>query len=242
MSDIQEKIKKILRIVSWDSGRMRDVLKVLKPLLQKDTTLLDGGCGEYGLALLCSSIPITGVDVIDSKLHKNNFVFHKGSILSLPFADRSYSIAASVDVLEHMPPDIRVEAISELIRVASEAIILAFPCGPDARKIDEDFAAELARVNKPEPEWLSEHLESPYPELSTMLSVVEAEAKKHNKSVEIKVTYSERINVTKILRRVAARSNKLFVLANLLAGIAQPIISRTNKQNSYRVILLAEFR
>ncbi len=239
---MKEIIKKFLHIASWDSGRGRDIKRVLGPFIRPDTTLLDGGCGEYGLALQLSTVQVTGVDLIDSKVEKSNFEFRKGSILSLPFSDSSFSIATSVDVLEHMPPEIRTQAIGELIRVARSAILLAFPCGTQARKIDEDFAAELTRFNKPEPEWLSEHLESPYPELSAILSVVETEAKKHDKNVDIKIFYSERIQVSKMLRWVAARSNKLFMLANLFAGMVQPLISRTNKDNSYRVILLAEFR
>ena len=217
------------------------MIRVLKPLLKRNSTLLDAGCGEYGLASLLSSTQVTGVDVIDSMLESDNFKFLHGSIISLPFSQKSFSVAASVDVLEHLPPEIRTQAISELVRVAQNAVVLAFPCGAQARQIDESFAARLNQFNKPQPEWLDEHLHSPYPQLQSVLSAIETEAVKHDKKARVKTFYSERVQVTRLLRWAAARSKFLYLTFNLLAGVLHPLIPSPGKDNGYRVILIAEF-
>jgi hypothetical protein len=242
MLSATEKLKHFLYSVNWDTrGRNLDVVRILKPLLQKNSKLLDAGCGEFGLASFLPSAQVTGVDIINSKLQSKNFSFLRGSIISLPFSEKSFSIAASVDVLEHLPPDIRHQAISELVRVARDAVIIAFPCGSQARQIDESFAARLNQSDKSQPKWLDEHLQHLYPRLDLILSAIETEALKHNKSVCIKTFYSERIQIARLIRWAASHSNLLFMAVNLLAGIIHPITLRTNKSNSYRVILLAKF-
>lgn len=242
MSAVSETLRQFVYSLSWDTrGRSLDVIKTLKPLLKRNSTLLDAGCGEYGLASLLSSNQVTGIDIGNSMLQSKNFEFLHGSIISLPFSQESFSIAASVDVLEHLPPEIRTQAISELVRVARDAVVLAFPCGLQARQTDESFAAQLNQFSKSQPEWLDEHLDSPYPELQSVLSVIETEAVNHNKKARIKTFYSEPIRVTRLLRWAASRSRLLYMTANLVAGVVHPLISQTNKDNSYRVILIAEF-
>jgi len=242
MSSVTKKLRHFVYSLSWDTGgRSLDVIRILKPLLQKKSTVLDAGCGEFGLASFIPSTQVTGVDIMGSMEQSRNFKFLRGSIVSLPFSEKSFSIAASVDVLEHLPPDIRQQSIAELIRVARDAVILAFPCGSQARQIDESFAAQLNQLDKPQPDWLDEHLHSPYPQLNSILSVIETEAIKHNKNVRTKTFYSERIQVTRSLRWAASHSKFLYLAINLLAGVMHPVTPQANKDNSYRVILLAEF-
>ncbi len=237
-----DKLRQTFYCLSWDTrGRNLDVIKVLKPILREDSTLLDAGCGEYGLASLLPSEQFTGVDIVDSMWQNKNFKFLRGSILSLPFSKESFSVATSVDVLEHLPTEIREQAIAELVRVSRNAVVIAFPFGTQAQQIDENFAEHLKRLDKPQPDWLNEHLHSPYPQLETVISAIEAEAGYNNKKVNIKTFYSESIQITRLLRWAAIRSKFLYLTFNLLAGLMHPIVPQTNRNNSYRVILLAEF-
>lgn len=243
MKSLAEKLKKNLYFLNWDTGgRNLDVVKAIKPLLQENSNLLDAGCGEYGLAPLIPSIQVTGIDLVDSKLQTNNFTFYNGSIVSLPFPKESFSIAASVDVLEHLPIDIRKKAVTELIRVARDAIIFAFPSGEQARQIDEDFATQLNQSNKSQPPWLVEHLDNPYPELDTILSMIETEAINCGKKAQTKMFYSENIKITKLLRKASIRSSLIYLTLNALTGLIRPLLSSVNKHNSYRVILIAKFK
>ena len=60
---------------------------------------------------------------IDEEL-KPDFV---GSILEMPFDDSQYDIVCSYQVLEHLPFALFHEALSELFRVAKQAVIISLP-------------------------------------------------------------------------------------------------------------------
>ncbi len=75
--------------------------------------------------------------------------------MSLPFADRSFSVAASVDAIEHLPGAELTMALSELIRVAKKAVVNSFPDGVRARRVDASFYEALSESHMPVPEWLT---------------------------------------------------------------------------------------
>ncbi|HVT75476.1 MAG TPA: class I SAM-dependent methyltransferase, partial [Acidimicrobiales bacterium] len=52
----------------------------------------------------------------------------QGSALALPFADRSFDLVLAIEVLEHLP-DPR-QALREIARVASGAVVLSVPWEP----------------------------------------------------------------------------------------------------------------
>lgn len=70
--------------------------------------------------------------------------------------DQSYDLALALDVLEHVPPGERRFFISELGRVAKQAVVIGFPV-KQAQKTEE-FVLEL--TNSP---WLREHQEHGLP-------------------------------------------------------------------------------
>jgi Methyltransferase domain len=74
-------------------------------------------------------------------------LFFQSSIASLPLANLSFPVVASVDVLEHLPLEVRDAVVAEMFRVARTALIVAFPCGRRARQTDEDFQKSLVQVS-----------------------------------------------------------------------------------------------
>ncbi len=50
-----------------------------------------------------------------------------GSVLELPFADKSFDIACAFEVLEHLPFESFEKALSELTRVATDFVVLSLP-------------------------------------------------------------------------------------------------------------------
>ncbi|MFZ1702569.1 MAG: methyltransferase domain-containing protein [Pyrinomonadaceae bacterium] len=226
----------------WDTRcRNVDVARVLRPLLGEETTLLDAGCGEYGLTAFMLSAQITGVDILPADTIAKGVNYVHGSIIDIPFEDRFFDIAASVDVLEHLPEDIRPAAVKQLVRVAKNAVVITFPCGERARNIDEYFEKELKDRGQPLPEWLAEHLANRYPEAKEIIDEITTEAESSERKVSTQVIYSENSTVAKILRWSAARSKYLYIAANLLAGILLPIMPKANAANGYRAIVFTKF-
>lgn len=90
-------------------------------------TVLDVGGYDGALAFF---LPEAAIDLIDPATTG-------GSIIDLPVTEQSYDCVVAVDVLEHVPPEDRTQALSELARVAKSHIVLNYPCrdSRDAQKL-----------------------------------------------------------------------------------------------------------
>jgi ubiquinone/menaquinone biosynthesis C-methylase UbiE len=226
----------------WDSrSRCMDTRRVLRPFLTNTTTILDAGCGEYGLAAFMPSAKITGVDILPDEDIDSSVNYVHGSIIDLPFEEGSVDVAAAVDVLEHLPNDLRPAAVQQLVRVAKKAIVLTFPSGDAARRVDEDFSRALRSREKANPEWLDEHLANIYPDVEKVIEEIEAASKASGRKVVTSVFYSEPVTFSKFVRWAAARSPYFFIIGGLLGGILIPLIPRATRKNAYRAIILANF-
>ncbi len=86
-----------------------------------------------------------------------------GDAAALPFPDRSFDVVLALDILEHIPPERRATVLGELGRTASRRAIVACPAGPRAQEADRRLAEHYARRGRPEPGWLREHVDYPFP-------------------------------------------------------------------------------
>ena len=229
-------LRKAVFKYGWDTRcRNVDVRRVLTRFGK--ATILDAGCGESGLSAFMPSADITGVDILPAEDVDPRLRYTHGSILDIPFADRAFDVAVSVDVLEHLPDDVRGTAVNELVRVAKNAVVIAFPSGDAARAVDEDFEQQLKVADQQLPDWLAEHLANPYPETADVVAAIEGTGRK----AAITIVHSESLSVAKFLRSWAARSKYGYIAANMLAGIFLPLTPRAVAGSSYRSIILAEF-
>ena len=235
-------IRNLIYKLGWDTRcRNIDVKRVLLPLIGPGTTILDAGCGEYGLSAFVSGARITGVDILPAETVSAELNYVHGSIVDLPFDPRSFDVAVSVDVLEHLPEDMRSVAVKQLVKIAGQLIVITFPCGADARRLDEGFERELTRRGQPVPDWLKEHLQNRYPEIDEIVAGIEAEAKRTGRVVSTSVQYSENSTIARCLRWSAIRSKYLYLANNLVAGVFLPLMPKAGAANAYRAIVVAEF-
>ena len=102
-------------------------------------TFLDAGCGEGFVARrildAAPDIALTGCDVSGVALEiaasaNAGARFVAGSIVDLPFPNRSFDVVGCFEVLEHLPDDLPRQALSELARVARRAVVLSVPHEP----------------------------------------------------------------------------------------------------------------
>jgi ubiquinone/menaquinone biosynthesis C-methylase UbiE len=102
-------------------------------------TFLDAGCGEGFVARrIIDALPainLTGCDVSGAALEiaaraNPTATFLAGSVVDLPFPDRSFDAVGCFEVLEHLPGDLPRRALSELARVARHAVVLSVPQEP----------------------------------------------------------------------------------------------------------------
>lgn len=102
-------------------------------------SFLDAGCGEGFVARkvidAVPSIGLTGCDVSEMALKIASAAnpeakFVAGSVIDLPFPDRSFDVVGCFEVLEHLPGDLPRRALSEMARVARMAVVLSVPHEP----------------------------------------------------------------------------------------------------------------
>jgi ubiquinone/menaquinone biosynthesis C-methylase UbiE len=90
------------------------------------SAVLDVGCNAGELLCYCRALypamRLAGVDVNSSILEKaRNYLpdadFYAGGAESLPFADASFDCVTCIEVIEHIPSDLRARALAEIRRV-----------------------------------------------------------------------------------------------------------------------------
>jgi SAM-dependent methyltransferase len=242
---ISERLRSVLFRYGWDT-RCRNLIpaRLLRSTLRRlpateGPVLLDVGCGRLGLAAFLPEFQVVGLDVEQPVESAGNFIFKAGDITSLPFPDNSFPVVSCVDVLEHLPLAARSLAISEILRVASEAVLIACPDGDKARDSDEGFRRDLVKHGRDIPNWVNEHQQNPYPLASEIMEQVRQTAVASGKTAKLSLTYCEPTSVGRLVRAAAARSDALFAAVNLLLGAMLPLFPTPEAHDGYRMIVLA---
>jgi ubiquinone/menaquinone biosynthesis C-methylase UbiE len=228
------------RCRNWAPARiLRTLLKRLPS--QSAPVLLDVGCGRIGMAAFLKGTKVVGVDVEPPLESLENFTFQPGTITDLPFPDRSFPVVSCIDVLEHLPLAVRDRAIDELARVASQAVLVGCPHGENGFACDAEFQSALESRSRPMPDWLAEHQRQAYPTATTVADKLRAAAAASGRKVKITLSYCEPVRACQFVRAAAARSDSLYLAANFVLGALLPLVPAPNSENSYRMVLLAEF-
>ncbi len=152
----------MLRFDAWQ--RYTQVSEILREVFPgRPRSLLDVGGGTGQSLGLPEDWTQISVDVHPAGTPD----FVQGSADRLPFADAGVDIVISLDTLEHLPGDRRDSAVTEMMRVASEAILIAGPFRSDGVVAAERSIDNLHRnlAGRPHP-WLAEHLQAPLPDLA----------------------------------------------------------------------------
>lgn len=145
------------------AARFFPILEELKRQLPQGGALLEVGSGSLGLGEFWKG-PFVGCDVSFSSAPVNNMLAVRCSGHQLPFDGSSFDVVVASDVMEHVPPMLRRQFLSEVLRVARGTAILGYPCGPAAFALDQRLYREYQGRNLPPPVWLEEHMLHPFPD------------------------------------------------------------------------------
>ena len=142
-----------------------------------DGTILEVGAGPLGLGS-CLPHRFVGVDPWYPEPPIETQTAIRGSAVALPFADRGFDYVLCIEVLEHIPPEIRAQVVGEMCRVARHKVVITHPWGRWARAGDRFLGVvyDLLKVfGKSRPWWLVEHLNATYPDFAQYLTQMPAE-------------------------------------------------------------------
>lgn len=116
--------------VGWASSQADDFKTALLLEYVTGARILDVGCatGTYTnlASQLSSSVGVDANPFLLETAHSTHphLPFVQGSIVHLPFANKSFDTTIAFDILEHVPEK---EAFAELIRVTQKRLILCVP-------------------------------------------------------------------------------------------------------------------
>jgi SAM-dependent methyltransferase len=121
----------------WDPSTLDDadherIREVLARIPADATSLVDVGCGN---GICCNQARaarpaldrVVGCDRSRAALARVTVEKQVAEVDDLPFRDREFDVAASLEVLEHLPIETYAEARRELARVTSRTLIVTVP-------------------------------------------------------------------------------------------------------------------
>lgn len=143
---------------------------VLDFLLENQLTnskILDYGCGNVGLGSVFSG-EYFGIDLTPITPEVPNLKPINGVH---PFSlQDTFDVVCAMDVMEHVPVNLREDFFVAMRRIARRYLILAFPTDGAGYQFDVETATFL-NPNGNLPDWLLEHLAMDHPKLEFILEL-----------------------------------------------------------------------
>jgi hypothetical protein len=218
--------------------RYHPIVAFLRPRLEPGTRIVDVGSGSVGITPYLRHT-VFGVDRSFDGPRATRLVRCTGDVLALPFADRSVDITLCVDTLEHLPPDKRSAAVSELLRITRRFAVIAVPCGPLSAERDRDLSLRLRRRLGRRDRFLDEHLEHGLPRLEELQAwITDAGA---NLGRQFRARTQDNVHL-RVWWLVQMAKVSLLWRATLIISfpVMFPILRQFNGPPSYRQILFVE--
>lgn len=150
-------------MLNW-AARYYPIIRILKAHgLSGSGSLLEIGSGSIGIGRF-RKVSFVGCDISFPSEPMRPMTPIIASAAQLPFDDNEFDVAVASDVLEHIPPHLRKTVIGECLRVARKLVIFGFPCGHVAWESDRSLLATYVQSKMKPPNWLTEHMDAPFPE------------------------------------------------------------------------------
>ena len=166
---------------------IKEITKTFKGNLKGSKSILEVGSGEFGISTYISpGHKITAVDTDFGLLRDKSFRAVKGSADKLPFANDSFSVSLSVDMLEHLPRKVREKSVDEMVRVSRDGMYLAFPSGRISTIIDGIISRYYRLTHKQKLAFLDEHKTHGLPGEKEIISYLVKSAKARSKKIKIR--------------------------------------------------------
>lgn len=167
-----------LPVVEW----IRRKFKIQNSKLK--ISVLEVGSGGLGIVPYLNR-PVTGVDVqFDKPIHPM-LKPETGDATKLEFANDSFDIVLSVDMLEHLPKEKRKKAIDEMVRVAKKAVVVGVPCGTLSLVHDKQIQESYKKRFGKEFPFAEEHIKFGLPEEEDIFDAIRFSGKRHDKHLSI---------------------------------------------------------
>lgn len=218
------------------------VVKEITRAKLENLKILEIGSGSLGITPYLKR-PIDAAD-IDFEGPKTDLINRiKAKATDLPFRKNSYDVAISVDVLEHLPPNLRESATFEQLRVTKKMAIIAVPVGEKSERQDRQIhQIWIKTFPDKENQFLEEHVQNGLPKVEEILVFIDKSARSLQKKYKVRSYPLLNLHVREILMRTWISKSK-FMYYLYLKGflLLVPILKYANFGNCYRRLFVIEF-
>lgn len=164
-----------------------------------------------------------------------------GSVLNLPFADRSRRCVVSADMLEHLPAGLRPRAVEELFRVTRDLLLIAVPAGAASSAQDRALNKAYVSRRKSAYPYLVEHLEYGLPSPDDIAALVENALAASPRPARVSYEPNSNLVVRGALMRIWIRGGVISRVFLMACNYLHPLLSRANHGRCYRVLATVQF-
>lgn len=204
----------------------------------KKLKVLDVG-GSGSIISQFIDVDLTIIDILPNSAKLDNYV--EGSALLMPFADNSFDVVISCDVLEHIKKEDREKFIKESSRVSKDFLIIAAPYNLSGVRLAEISANNFYKnLTGKDHIWLLEHLQDELPELNQAVDVFESIGLKTNYFSHTSLDYWQLITRSGFLLALEEKY-PMFIkkIKQLNYYYLDKIMSKDFSETGYRTFLLA---
>lgn len=221
--------------------RYLPVVSEIKKAKLEDSKILEIGSGSLGITPYFNK-KIEGVDIDFSGPQTEHLVKIKGSAVNLEFRKNSKDVTISVDVIEHIPADLREKAIFDMLKITKKLAIIVVPVGEDSEKQDKELQSHWKKIFSEKNQFLEEHVQNGLPKTDEILVYIDRSLRKLDKKAKTTSYPNLNLHIRKFVMLAWITKNKLlyyFYLKGLLLFV--PILRHANFGKAYRRVFVIEF-
>lgn len=157
-----------------------------------------------------------------------------GSGINLPFKGDSFDVVTAIDVLEHIPKNLRSLFVQELTRVARSYVIIAAPFkNSRIQQVEYELNNFYNKYSEDSP-WLKEHIKYDLPDLESL-------KEKEEKVKVFNIMHLKRFQFIAELKTIVRKIPFSFIieyLINLFYNFLFYRLDTSNPTNHYRKVIL----
>lgn len=220
--------------------RYLPVAREIKRLKLTKSKILEVGSGSLGITPYLKE-KIDGLDVDFSGPQSPLVNQIKGDARNLPFRKNSYDVVISVDVLEHLNPDVRSASVREMLKVAKKLLVIVVPTGEASEKQDRALYVLWQKVKRGNNQFLAEHAKFGLPSNDQILVSLDKSLRLLGKKAKIKSYPILNLTIRKFLMRTWITKSKLIYYLYLKGFmLLVPALKYVNFGNCYRTVFVIE--